>query len=86
MKQTNSFFSREIKQKYSFLTIATPDDKNKKTKKNLKYPACVVLFYTVIFREDCSCRSMKFPLKCIKILLSNLTLVRVSRKTKMCAD
>ena len=81
MKQINSFVSREIEQKYSFFTIAIPD-----IKKTLKYLACVVLFYTVMFREDCSHRSMKFPLKYFKILLSNLTLVHVSRKTKMCAE
>jgi hypothetical protein len=82
MKQINSFFSREIEQKYSFLTFATPDDK----KKTLKRPACAVWFNTVIFLEDCSYRSMKFPLKYFKILLSNLTLVRVSVKMKMYTD
>ena len=81
MKQMNYFVSREIEQKYSFLTIATPDDKNKK-------PRYVQFVFSILYRNISgrSYRSRKFTLKYFKILLSNLTSVCVSRKIKMYAD
>ena len=81
MKQINYFVSRQIEQKYSFLTIATPDDKNKK-------PRYVQFVFSILYRNISgrSYRSRKFTLKYFKILLSNLTSVCVSRKIKMYAD